>query len=186
LELIWDENRLTAEGRVLHEKADSGVPGRLPGVRIERSLPLRSFRLGLSGYADVVEFRRNEGGTDRPFPVEYKRGRPRRSDLADHIQVCAQAICLEEMFQAEIPAGALYYGGQHRRVEVIFTEELRQLTADTAAAVHTLFASGITPAPRLAKSCQSCSLARECLGRTVSRPVSASEYLQDLLKADQT
>ena len=185
LEMIWKDNLLTAEGRALHEKADSGIPGRLPGVRIERALPLRSIRLGLSGYADVVEFH-GGSGENKPLPVEYKRGKPRQGDLADQIQVCAQAICLEEMFGTEIPAGALYYGGQRRRLDVAFTDNLRRLVADTAAAVHNLFASGTTPPPRLGKSCRSCSLAAECLAGTLSGAALASEYVKGLFGKEQS
>jgi len=113
IEQAWTENRLTAEGRLLHERVhDQGGESRA-GVRIERGLPLRSLRLGLVGVADVVEFHPLSEGGWRPFPVEYKRGKPKRN-ACDEIQVCAQALCLEEMLGVRIPAGALFYGKTHR------------------------------------------------------------------------
>jgi CRISPR-associated exonuclease Cas4 len=176
LEAIWEDNRLTAEGNAFHEKVDSGVPGRLPGVKIERSLPLRSLKLGLVGIADVVEFHSGDAGR-RPYPVEYKRGKPRGNDRADAVQVCAQAMCLEEMFKTDISEGAVYYGEKRRRVEVAFTGELRGRTA-AAADVHALFAAGVTPGPKPSPACKSCSLSLECLGNTVSR--SASSFVANL------
>ena len=127
VEQIWAENAATAEGRLLHERADAGGGETRPGVRIARGLALRSFALGVSGKADVVEFhdaRRGERG--RPFPVEYKRGKP-KSHRADEVQLCAQAICLEEMFDTSIAAGALFYGVTRRRFAVVFDEDLRAL-----------------------------------------------------------
>jgi CRISPR-associated exonuclease Cas4 len=180
LECVWEDNRLTAEGRVFHEKAHSGIPSRLPGVRVERSLPLRSLRLGLSGQADVVEFHSGSGGA-RPFPVEYKRGKPRRGDRADAVQLCAQAMCLEEMLELDIPDGALYYGENRRRIEIAFSDELRSFTITAAAAVQAMFAGGVTPAPIVTAACRSCSLAGECLGKALSRPISARAYVEDLI-----
>lgn len=116
IEQSWAENRLTAQGRVLHNRAHDGPPESRPGLRIARGLRLRSLRLGLSGQADVVEFYPapdgialpGETGLWRPFPVEYKRGRP-KAGRCDEVQLCAQALCLEEMFARPIPSGALFY-----------------------------------------------------------------------------
>ena len=146
IEQAWVENRLTAEGRVLHEKVHGGEAETRPGVRIVRAPRLHSFRIGLFGVADVVEFHKlDDAGRPRnppvPFPVEYKRGRPKRGD-EDRVQLCAQAMCLEEMLGAPVPAGALFYGKPRRRDEVCFDESLRGLTERTAQRLHELLASG--------------------------------------------
>lgn len=157
LERLWAENRFTAEGRLLHEASD--LPGRSRrGGRVElRALPLACRRLGLAGVADVVEL--HEG---RPFPVEYKRGRP-KAHRADEVQLCAQALCLEEMFACPVPEGALFYGQNRRRQPVAFDAALRRLTEESAAAVARLFAEGRTPPPHYEKGkCAACSLAALC------------------------
>ena len=112
----WAENRYTAEGRVMHRKAHDGPSAQHGDVRVARGLALRCLRLGLIGYADVVEFRPSEGGTAAtPYPIEYKRGKPKAHD-ADEVQLCAQALCLEEMLGTAVPAGALFYGRTRRRL----------------------------------------------------------------------
>lgn len=181
LEGAWAENVLTAEGRVLHERADSDAGERRRGVRIARALPLRSLALGLTGKADVVEFHPRKGGPPVPFPVEYKRGRPKGTD-ADVVQLCAQALCLEEMLERPVPAGALFYGGTRRRLEVAFTPELRARTAGLAAALHALLAAGEMPAPEPGPKCRSCSLADACLP-TRARGRSVALWLDGQLRA---
>ncbi len=109
VEQVWAEDAATAEGRLLHERVDAGGAETRPGIRVERGVALRSVRLGVSGRADVVEF---HGRPPVPFPVEYKRGKP-KPHRADEVQLCAQAICLEEM-SATGPAGALFYGTTRR------------------------------------------------------------------------
>ena len=135
VERQWAENRFTAEGRVLHERADLGGSSSRSGVRTVRSMPLRCRRLGIGGVADVVEL--HDGGR-RPYPVEYKRGRP-KAHRADEVQLCAQAVCLEEMSGTTIPEGALFYGQTRRRVVVRFDKALRALTAATAEAARARF-----------------------------------------------
>jgi len=180
VEQVWAENRLTAEGRIMHERVheeDSVVRGK---VRIDYGVPLRSLRLGLIGKADVVEFHLEEDGTWRPFPVEYKRGKP-KADLSDKIQLCAQVICLEEMLNTAVPSGALFYGKTRRRLEVLFDEVLRRETEQAAAAVHELIRSGRTPKPVYAKRCDRCSLVEECLPRTMEKKRSVKRYLTRML-----
>lgn len=174
IERQWAENILTAEGRVLHERAhDAGSESR-GDIRIARSLPLQSLALGLHGVADIVEFRRDADGVWRPLPVEYKRGRPKHEPI-DAVQLCAQAICLEEMLGVSIPAGALFYGAKHRRHEVTFDHALRTQTAALASAVHAMVRSGITPSPVFAPKCRSCSLLELCRPEAVTH--SASRHL---------
>lgn len=110
LERAWAENRFTAEGAVLHQVADKGGARRARGVRRVHALPLASQRLGLSGKADLVEFVPDGLGGETPYPVEYKRGRP-KLHRADEVQLCAQGLCLEEMTGRNVPAGALFSGG---------------------------------------------------------------------------
>lgn len=161
-EQIWAENRLTAEGALLHRRADEGGTENRKGLRVARSLALSSRRLGLSGIADVVEFRAKPDGSWQPFPVEYKRGRPKAHD-ADHVQLCAQALCLEEMLRTEIPAGALFYATPRRREDVPFTPELRQRVEALALDLHALLAATALPPP-LANDprCGACSLVEAC------------------------
>ena len=158
VERLWEENRFTAEGRILHDRVDSPGATTKGGVRTVRSLPLRSDELGLSGVADAVEFR-----ADGPYPVEYKRGRPKQH-RADEIQLCAQALCLEEMFGQPVPEGALFYGKTKRRKTVPIDDELRLATRQLAEAFHALVRAGTTPPPDYApRKCGSCSLADLCL-----------------------
>lgn len=200
IEGLWAENRLTVEGGHLHRKADEGADESRGDLRIARGVPLRSLRLGLIGKADVVEFRRIEGaghpahselsqaksgvayrfgdriGRWMPFPVEYKRGRPKR-DRCDEVQLCAQALCLEEMLQAAIPAGALFYGKTRRRFKVAFDATLRAETESAAARLHELIASGVTPRAMREPKCDNCSLLQVCLPDALASGRSARRYL---------
>lgn len=171
VERIWTEDAATAQGRLLHERVDAGGPDRRAGVRIERGLTLRSIALGLSGKADVVEF---HGKT--PYPVEYKRGRP-KSHRADEVQLCAQALCLEEMFAVPVPEGALFYGQTRKRLTVVFDEPLRALTRDTAAACAAMIAKGRTPAPVKTPACRRCSLFDDCQPGRLEKPPGISRWL---------
>lgn len=194
VERIWVDNPLTVEGTHLHERADSGENESRGDLRIVRGLPLRCIRLGLSGKADVVELRRltpeeevAEAGASLPglpgfwraFPVEYKRGRP-KSHRADEVQLCAQALCLEEMLGIAVPVGALFYGQPRRRTEVIFDSALRQTTEDAAARFHELMKSGVTPKPVREPKCDRCSLLDVCLPEAPSN--SARRYLERFLR----
>ena len=172
IEQLWSENLFTAEGRILHDKADSNKFESRGNIRIDYSVPLRSLRLGLVGKADVVEFHKH-GDMWIPFPVEYKRGKPKMDDC-DKVQLCAQAICLEEMMKVEIPEGALFYGQTRRREEVVFDEKLRRETEVAAKKVHELIESGITPKAEYSKKCERCSLLHLCLPKANSK---ASSYL---------
>lgn len=178
LERLWAENRLTVEGRHVHERAHDGPTEQRADGSIARGVALRSDRLGLWGYADVVEFRAPSGpGPPIPFPIEYKRGKPKRHD-ADRVQLCAQALCLEEMLRVEIPAGALYYNTLRRRVDVPFDDALRDTTAVTAQLVRDMIASGRTPLARRQKKCDRCSLFDLCLPDALGRRRSrASSYV---------
>lgn len=154
----WADNALTAEGRLLHERVDGGRATRRGKVTTSRSVAIRSTRLGLSGIADVVEIR--DGRT--PYPVEYKRGRP-KTHRADEVQLCAQAVCLEEMLGVDLAEGALYYGKNRRRQVVVFDMELRRLTERIADRTHALLRSRRTPpAEYNRRKCGRCSLQDIC------------------------
>ena len=180
LEQIWSENTYTAEGREMHERVDDGKTSYRSGVCITRSELLRSAILGVSGVADVVEWHKLNNH-EEPFPVEYKRGKPKQHD-ADKIQLCAQAICLEEMLSLRIPSGALFYGQTKRRLDVDFDNALREKTILAAEGVHDLFRNGITPPPDPGPKCKLCSLKEECLPDVIVQSKSATTYLKKLLQ----
>jgi len=180
IEQLWDENRATAEGRIMHEKVHEQDHESRGNVRIEYGLPLRSLKLGLSGKADVVEFHHVDKNLWQPFPVEYKRGKP-KLDHCDVIQLCAQAMCLEEMMSIPVPKGAIFYGRTRRRLDVTFDEKLRGETEEAAKGAHQLIKSGKTPSPVYEKRCESCSLIHECLPETIGKGTSVSRYLKRMV-----
>ena len=179
IEQLWEENRLTAEGRVLHKKVHETGDESRGDVRIARGIRLRSLRLGLVGQADVVEFHRC-GDTWVPFPVEYKRGKPKAGN-SDLVQVCAQALCLEEMLITPVPAGALFYGTTRRRTVVVFDQSLRDLTTASTDRLHQLIDRGITPPAIYTKKCDRCSLFSLCLPKSAGQNKSALAYLRRMV-----
>lgn len=183
IEQAWSENLFTAEGRIMHDKADSNKFESRGNVRIDYSVPLRSLRLGLIGKADVVEFHKQADGTWLPFPVEYKRGKPKADDC-DRVQLCAQALCLEEMLNVEIIEGALFYGQTRRREDVIFDAALRKETEETARKVSDLIESGITPKAEYSKKCARCSLLELCMPKTCGKGKSVSRYLLSAVEGE--
>lgn len=206
IEGIWEDNLFTVEGSHLHKKVDNEIPIESRGdVRISRGLLLRSLELGLAGKADVVEFQRaNEAnnipfptseikpiaisladvsGLWKPFPVEYKRGRIRHEEGFE-AQLCAQAICLEEMLNCTVPEGAIYYGKPHRRLAIVFDGALREKTREAARRLHELVASGRTPQARYEKKCESCSLFSMCMPKVTGARRSVQGYMAKILDWD--
>ena len=171
-ERMWAENRFTAEGRVLHAVPDRGGRRHARGVRRVASLPLASSRLSIAGVADTVEFRADgESGGETPFPIEHKRGRPKRH-RADEVQLCAQGLCLEEMTGRPVPGGALFYGETKRRTAVAFDVELRTTTEDVVRALRAALDDPEPPGPTSHRSrCRACSLLERCRPDTVGRGV---------------
>lgn len=168
IERVWAENRFTAEGRVLHDVAHEAGSRKSRGVRRVNALPLSSLRLNISGVADVIEFHTGPDG-ETPFPIEYKRGKP-KLHRADEVQLCAQALCLEEMTSRPVPEGALFYGETRRRVVVPLDAELRRLTEDTVRSFSALVASGCTPPPVWkASRCRPCSLIELCRPQAMAK-----------------
>lgn len=176
VEQQWSENLLTAEGKIMHEKVDTANRESRGKIRIEYGVPMRSLRLGLIGKADVVEFHKKDDGTWQPFPVEYKRGKPKIDDC-DKVQLCAQAMCLEEMLDIEIPEGALFYGQTRHRYDVKFDSALRKETEKAAMRLRELIKSGITPKAEYSAKCKKCSLVELCLPKTCSKTKSVRNYL---------
>jgi CRISPR-associated exonuclease Cas4 len=186
IEQAWAENRLTVEGRHLHERVDEVGQESRGRIRTVFSLPVRSLCLGLSGQADAVEFhRQGEGGADdlsrwRPFPVEYKRGKPKMDDC-DVVQLCAQALCLEEMLAVEVPEGAMYYGKPRRRLAVAFDQRLRETTLDAVGRLHALIEGGRPPRASYEKKCDSCSLLALCMPKVTGARRTVRAYMAHAL-----
>lgn len=220
LEQVWAENKFTAEGQVLHKKAHEGEDENKAGIRITRSMAVRSLELGISGQCDIVEFHPVCGSasgdlrseisdlrgratdsahelpegdlksqisnfkcTARAVPVEYKRGKP-KSHRADEVQLCSQAMCLEEMLGVTISSGRLFYGGEKRRTAVEFDVPLRQLVMETAAALHAMIDSRETPmAEYQAKRCDACSLIDLCQPKALRFKRGAAAWFSSALKS---
>jgi len=193
IERQWEENSRTAKGRVLHEHVHEAGSESRKALVVVRGLPLHNFRLGISGQADAVEFRATkpdepggvalDGKSGRwlPSPVEYKRGKPKKQ-ICDLVQVCAQALCLEEMFGITIPGGALFYATPRRRQEVAFTPELRVQTERLCARMQDLYRRRETPPPVYTRGCENCSLKNICLPRTLAAPRDVRAYLTGAIK----
>lgn len=180
----WAENVRTVDGAFMHRRVhDQQFQESRGDLLIVRGLAVHSARLGISGQCDAVEFRRclegvplhGREGLWLPYPVEYKRGRPKEHD-ADELQLCAQALCLEEMLCCDVPAGALYYGEPNRRTEILFAPELRQRVEDYLSEMHQLYCRQHTPKVKPSKACNACSLKDLCLPGLMSRK-RVSDYL---------
>jgi CRISPR-associated exonuclease Cas4 len=184
IEQQWAENVFTAEGHTLHDRVHELESENRPGVRIVRGLRLVSYALGLVGQADVVEFRQNKAGITlpeasglwQPIPVEYKRGKPKK-DNSDKIQLCAQAMCLEEMLNISIPHGTLFYGKIKRRTQVELTSSLRQETKDCVRQIRNILERKVTPRIEYSKKCNNCSLYDICLPQTTGKDKRVDNYL---------
>lgn len=186
VERQWQENALTVEGKELHRRVDDPFFSEIRnGKIIARSMPVASYRLGLFGVCDVVEFVPSPDGinlngrigTYLPVPVEYKRGKEKK-DPMDEAQLCAQAICLEEMLSVNILLGYLFYGETRRRVDVPLTDDLRDLVYRMSEEMHQYFDRGYTPKVKPSKACKSCSLKDLCMPDLQGKVISASRYIQ--------
>jgi CRISPR-associated exonuclease Cas4 len=186
VERQWQDNVYTIEGRYLHTRADDPFfTETRRGVVIARSVPVASYLLGLTGVCDVVEFTAScdgvklagRDGVFDPAPVEYKRGHEKR-DPCDEVQLCAQAMCLEEMLAVSISYGYLYYGETRHRLQVELTDELRSLVRNMAGEMHAYFSRGHTPRVKPSKACRSCSLGDICLPELLAGEIPASHYIR--------
>lgn len=189
IENQWAENYRTVDGALMHERAhDRSLEESRGDLLIQRGVSVYSAELGVSGQCDILEYRRgtegiplpNRDGLWQPYPVEYKRGKPKDGD-ADALQLCGQAMCLEHMLCCDIPEGALYYGEIRRRERVAFTPALRSQVKGLLLQMHELYRRGYTPKVKPTKSCNACSLKDLCLPRLLkSRSVSA--YLKSAME----
>ena len=186
IEQQWQENVHTVAGNLMHRKAhDSFTYEKRKDALITRGLPIHSRTLGLSGICDVVEFLADDAGIAlqghkgfyRPYPVEYKKGKPKTDD-ADILQLAAQAMCLEEMFSVSVGEGALYYGEIRRREIVAIDEAIRQRVVKTTEDMHRMYARRYTPKVRWQKGCSACSLRDICLPR-MGKVQSVSSYIEE-------
>jgi CRISPR-associated exonuclease Cas4 len=199
IERVWRENSLTAEGQILHRKTNNGRVETYGGRRIARSVDLVSRRLGLVGKSDVVEFHPPDGVTPAAarkamrtlelperftrwtiVPIEYKRGKPKTSRIwgdCDRVQLCAQALCLEEMLGITLERGELFYGEKRRRVEVELDTKLRERTEQCTAELHDLLSSTQLPNPVNDRRCQRCSLNEICMPEQTSTKSKASRWI---------
>lgn len=186
LEQCWVENVHTAAGRIEHAKVHSDSSEKRGPRKAVTGLQISSARLGISGIADMVDFHL-EGDVWHPYPVEYKHGRPKHHD-SDRVQLCAQAMCLEEMLGLTIPEGALFYWKPRRREIVAFDAALRKMTGDTVSAIRAMLAGGTTPPPPDARSikrlCPDCSLQEACMPEKSGQ--SAKKYLEAIFTHNES
>ena len=190
IEQQWAENFRTMDGALMHQNAHNSEFRESRGeLFITRGVSVFSSTLGVSGQCDVLEYHRGTTGIPlrgkeglwQPYPVEYKRGNP-REDTGDTLQLCGQAMCLEEMLCCDIPEGALFYGEIRRRVVVPFTEELRAQVRELLAQMHDLYHRGYTPKVKPSKSCNACSLKELCLPKLMKNR-SVAAYLKDAMES---
>lgn len=170
----------------MHEKVHESSLAERKGVKIEYGLYLSSAELGLTGRADVVEFHRDGKNNRIPFPIEYKRGRP-KPDNCDRVQLCAQALCLEEMLKVNVPEGAFYYGKTRHKQDVAFNDDIRNKTRHTVIELHEYINAGLTAGPVLSRKCKSCSFIDVCMPEAVGRGRSVKKYLdKEMEQAENT
>jgi len=188
IEQQWAENERTIDGQLFHKKAhDAGFTEKRGDLIITRGLHIKSASLGVSGICDVVEFHRSEQGISLfsfegqwlPYPVEYKKGEPKENN-ADELQLCAQAMCLEEMLLCDIPDGSLFYGQNRRRTHVEFTNELREQVKSMLSEMHDLWKKGYTPKVKPNKGCNACSLKEICVPR-LTKSKTVLSYIKENL-----
>ncbi|MDR3292490.1 MAG: CRISPR-associated protein Cas4 [Clostridiales bacterium] len=186
IENQWEDNWRTTDGEIMHKRAhDNTVAEKRSDIITVNGLKISSKELGISGECDSVQFFRDKGGvylakykgTFLPYPVEYKRGKGQSLE-ADTMQLCAQAICLEEMLCCKIEKGALFYGEPHRRTEIVFTDELKERVKQTAKEMHEYYDRKTTPKAIYGKPCAACSLKELCLPKLGKPKKSVGEYLR--------
>lgn len=179
VEQIWADNVYTIQGELLHKRAHSETFEKRPGKKTEFGIPIRSIKYGITGKLDAIEFHSN-----RIEIVEYKRGKP-KSIRADEVQLCAQALCIEEMKCTKIEKGSIYYGKIHRRHQVIFDDELRFLTHEVIKKTRMLLEEGITPPPVYKKNCKRCSVVNYCLPKKTKINNNVHEYIINEIAKDE-
>ena len=189
IENKWQENERTVDGRFFHENAHNSLSNEKRGdIIISRGMYIHSRKLGLTGQCDIVEFYKSKDGVGiygyedlwLPYPVEYKRGR-KKPDITDCVQVCAQAMCLEEMYCCSIREGAIFYGENCRRQIVDINEEIREKVTVAVNEMHALYKKGHTPRVKRKKVCEACSLEEQCMPQIMDKE-SVSKYINRMVK----
>lgn len=180
VEDVWQENVFTVRGNILHDKVDTDTYETRGTLKTVRGLRLHSYRLGIVGRADVVEFKKPKGSSKEPeiFPVEFKSGKP-KNDLSDKVQLCAQALCLEEMLNTSVKNGAFFYGRIRRREQIEIDEQLRSHTESIIASVREIVTKKIVPLARYMKKCEHCSLQSVCMPKAMNQQ-KLQKYLKEL------
>jgi CRISPR-associated exonuclease Cas4 len=181
IEQQWTDNFFTAKGILMHEKAHNNKIERKKNVIIEHDIYVKSYALGLVGKSDIVEFHKFNDGNFVPFPVEYKSGKAKK-DNTDKVQLCAYALCLEEMMKIKISKGAIFYGKTRNRLDVEFNENLKSETILLAQEFHSLIDSEVTPQPKYSKKCDNCSLNELCLPKICDDKNNVKKYLENVVK----
>ncbi|WP_333783864.1 CRISPR-associated protein Cas4 [Pseudobacteroides sp.] len=189
IEQQWQENLRTVEGEILHKKAhDNLLKEKRGNLIISRGIAVFSKSLGINGICDVVEFRKDKEGVAifgreglyKPAPVEYKRGKPKEDDI-DILQLTAQAMCLEEMLNCEIKVGYMFYGEINHRIEVEFTDELKNCVVEICKEMHEIYKRRYTPKVKPSKKCSACSLKNICMPK-LCKNLSVKDYIERSLK----
>jgi CRISPR-associated exonuclease Cas4 len=193
IEQQWQENLRTIEGEILHEKThDEKVKEKRGDLIISRGMAIFSRTLGITGACDVVELHKSPGGvnifgrvgTYKPVPIEYKRGKP-KEDESDVLQLCAQAMCLEEMLLCEIPEAFMFYWETKRRLKIILDDALRERVKTITKEMHELYDKRYTPKVKLSKSCKACSLTEVCMPK-LCKNLSVDDYIKkNLLEVEE-
>lgn len=193
IEQQWQENLRTIEGEILHERVhDNTIKEKRGDLIVSRGMAIFSRSLGLTGTCDIVELYRNpkgvkifgREGTYNPVPVEYKRGKPKEDD-SDVLQLCAQAMCIEEMLLCEIPQAYLYYGEEKRRLKIILDNALRDRVKTISKEMHELYDRRYTPKVKLSKACKACSLAEVCMPKLCKNPSAINYIKKNILEVEE-
>ena len=193
IEQQWQENLRTIEGQILHEKAHGGYSTeKRNDVIISRGMAVFSRTLGINGVCDIVELHKSHDGVKifgreglyKLVPVEYKRGKPKEGDC-DALQLCAQAICLEEMLLCDIPKGYLFYGETNHRQMVELSQALRDKVQSMLKEMHAFYDRRYTPKVKPTKSCKACSLAEICMPK-LNKSLSVSKYIRDNISEEES
>lgn len=193
IEQQWQENLRTIEGEILHERVhDNTIKEKRGDLIVSRGMAIFSRSLGLTGTCDIVELYRNpkgvkifgREGTYNPVPVEYKRGKPKEDD-SDVLQLCAQAMCIEEMLLCEIPQAYLYYGEEKRRLKIILDNALRDRVKTISKEMHELYDRRYTPKVKPSKACKACSLAEVCMPKLCKNPSAINYIKKNILEVEE-
>jgi CRISPR-associated exonuclease Cas4 len=178
VEDVWTDNMFTVRGEILHEKVDTDTYETRGTLKTVRGLRIQSSRLGIVGRCDVVEFLKGKNEQKEILPVEFKSGEP-KEDVSDKVQLCAQALCLEEMMNTQVKRGAFFYGKIRRRVQIELDKELRKQTEEIIAAVHEIVTKKKVPPAKYSEKCRNCSLEDECMPKAMNER-KLQKYIEDL------